>query len=179
MQIEKLGKHNFASKSLKSRRSFPDKTCNALFSLLSLRDSVIGASNCRIGEYAKASDSLLTVLPTNSKLVAEVLVPAPAAGLVSKGQQAILRFDILPHDNSGSIRGVVSEITTTSVEGQPSANETQAPQGAFRAIISLDDQEIDLGGRKIKLQSGMLVSADIVLERRKAISWLLDSFHAN
>ena len=146
------------------------------YSLLSPRDGVVAASSCRVGEHAKASDILLTVLPTDSELVAEVLIPPAAVGLVSEGQQAILRFDVLPYENTGIAHGVVTEITTTSVRAKENAQSIETTEGAFRAIISIENQELDWNGHMIKLQSGMLVSADIILEKRKAISWLWEPF---
>jgi len=43
----------------------------------------------------------------------------------------------------------------------------------YRVIASLERQEIDVNGRPVALQPDMLLKADIILERRTLIDWLL------
>ena len=45
---------------------------------------------------------------------------------------------------------------------------------AYRITAALDRPDIDAYGKKIPLQADMLLRADIILERRSLISWLLD-----
>ena len=43
----------------------------------------------------------------------------------------------------------------------------------YRVIASLERQEIDVNGKPVALQPDMLLKADIILERRSLIDWLL------
>jgi membrane fusion protein len=45
---------------------------------------------------------------------------------------------------------------------------------AYRITVALDRPDIDAYGKKIPLQADMLLRADIILEKRSLISWLLD-----
>ena len=44
----------------------------------------------------------------------------------------------------------------------------------YRVQVALDQQEIRAYGTTVPLQSGMLLNADIVLEQRSLLSWLLE-----
>lgn len=44
----------------------------------------------------------------------------------------------------------------------------------YRVEVALGQQNIRAYGNNIPLQSGMLLSADIVLEQRSLISWLFE-----
>ena len=43
----------------------------------------------------------------------------------------------------------------------------------YRVIASLERQDIDANGKAVALQPDMLLRADIILERRSLIDWLL------
>ena len=47
-------------------------------------------------------------------------------------------------------------------------------EAAYRVIASLDRQDVDAYGKKLQLQAGMLLKADIILEKRSLMNWLLD-----
>ena len=45
---------------------------------------------------------------------------------------------------------------------------------AYKVVAVLDRPDVDANGQKIPLQAGMLLRADILLERRELVRWLLD-----
>jgi membrane fusion protein len=57
-------------------------------------------------------------------------------------------------------------------------NDISAPvtlsEPAYKAVVALDRQDIIANGRSTPLQVDMLLKADIVLEKRPLIVWLLD-----
>jgi membrane fusion protein len=44
--------------------------------------------------------------------------------------------------------------------------------------VRLDRQTVDAFGRQVALQPDMMVQADIVLERRSLMEWLLEPLHS-
>jgi membrane fusion protein len=44
----------------------------------------------------------------------------------------------------------------------------------YKAIAALDRDDVDANGRKAVLQSGMLLKAEIILDRRSLADWILD-----
>ena len=48
------------------------------------------------------------------------------------------------------------------------------PGPAYRAIVELERPDIEAYGRRVPLQPDMLLRADIILERRTLVEWILD-----
>jgi membrane fusion protein len=44
----------------------------------------------------------------------------------------------------------------------------------YKVTAALDRPDVDAYGKKMPLQAGMLLKADIVLERRSLLHWVLD-----
>jgi membrane fusion protein len=47
---------------------------------------------------------------------------------------------------------------------------------AYKVTVILDRQDITAHGQRIPLQPDMLLKADVLLDRRPLLSWLLDPF---
>jgi membrane fusion protein len=47
---------------------------------------------------------------------------------------------------------------------------------AYKVVAALDRPDVDANGQRVSLQAGMLLQADILLEKRELIRWLLDPF---
>jgi hypothetical protein len=45
---------------------------------------------------------------------------------------------------------------------------------AYKAIATLDRLDVDVDGRRIPLQADMLLTADVILEKRSIMAWLVD-----
>jgi membrane fusion protein len=48
----------------------------------------------------------------------------------------------------------------------------------YRVEVTLDRQSVDAFGDRLSLQPGMTLRANIVLERRSFLDWLLSPLHA-
>ncbi|GHG76419.1 toxin secretion, membrane fusion protein [Alishewanella longhuensis] len=126
------------------------------------------------GQNIHSSQPLLTILPANAQLQAILLVPTRAYGFVSPGQRTRLRFDAFPYQRFGLYEGEVLKTGQAIIL----PNEVDMPiaiqEPVYRVAVALDAQEIRAYGTTFPLQSGMLLSADIVLEQRSLLSWLLE-----
>lgn len=126
------------------------------------------------GQNTQSTQPLLTILPENAQLQAILLVPTRAYGFVSPGQRTRLRFDAFPYQRFGLYEGQVLKTGQAIIL----PNEVEMPiaiqEPVYRVAVSLDAQEIRAYGNSVPLQSGMLLSADIVLEQRSLLSWLLE-----
>jgi membrane fusion protein len=45
---------------------------------------------------------------------------------------------------------------------------------AYRIIVELEKQTVTAGDQKVGLKSGMLVNADILLDKRTLLEWLFE-----
>ncbi len=126
------------------------------------------------GNSIHSGMSLMTVMPAQAELRAVLLVPTRAYGFVQTGQFARLRFDAFPYQRFGSYQGQV--IKTAQAIVLP--NEVDMPvtvqEPVYRVEVQLESQQIRAFNNDVPLQSGMLLSADIVLEQRSLLAWLFE-----
>lgn len=126
------------------------------------------------GQRVDPSRPLLVLLPREAKLQAEVFVPSRAIAFIERGQPVKLRFDALPYQKFGAATGRVSQVSQTTF----APNEVSAPlkieEPVYRVVIDLERQGMPAFGKEIALQAGMELSADIVLENRQLVEWLLE-----
>jgi membrane fusion protein len=133
--------------------------------------SVLGA----LGRTADPKIPLLSIVPTDSHLEAELYVPARAIGFVAKGQHVRLLYDAFPFQRFGTYGGTVESVTTTMlVPGEMPEPVAELKEPAYRVKVALDRQTVDAFGHEVELQPDMSLRADIILERRTLLEWLLE-----
>ncbi|TDF39684.1 HlyD family efflux transporter periplasmic adaptor subunit [Alteromonadaceae bacterium M269] len=130
------------------------------------------------GETLVQTKPLLNILPEGAQLVAELLLPTRSAGFVQHGDIARLRFDAFPYQRFGFIGSQITRIDQALI----SPNEVILPinlqESVYRLRATLEYQQIEAYGKSFDLKSGMLFEADIMLERRSLIKWLLDPIYS-
>jgi membrane fusion protein len=124
------------------------------------------------------SKPLLHILPEGSELIAELLLPTRSAGFVQLGNNTRLRFDAFPYQRFGFIKSEIIRIDQTLI----SPNEVQLPialqEPVYRLRAKLNQQQVQAFGKAFDLKSGMLFEADIMLEQRTLIEWLLEPIYS-
>ncbi|MCC5827195.1 HlyD family efflux transporter periplasmic adaptor subunit [Alkalimonas sp.] len=127
-----------------------------------------------IGTSLNSQLPFLTILPENAKLTAVLLVPTRAYGFVQPGQHTRIRFDAFPYQRFGLYEGEVIRTAQAIVLPGEVDMPVAVQEPVYRVEVALAAQEIRAYGNSVPLQSGMLLSADIVLEQRSLISWLFE-----
>tara|TARA_R110002012_G_scaffold267048_2_gene450668 strand:+ start:62 stop:1318 length:1257 start_codon:yes stop_codon:yes gene_type:complete len=124
------------------------------------------------------SKPLLHILPEGSELIAELLLPTRSAGFVQLGNNTRLRFDAFPYQRFGFIKSEITRIDQALI----SPNEIQLPislqEPVYRLRAKLNQQQMKAFGKAFDLKSGMLFEADIMLEQRTLIEWLLEPIYS-
>ena len=124
------------------------------------------------GYVAKSSQPVLKIVPTNN-LLAKVEIDSRQIGFVQVGKQAEISIDSFPASDFGAIEGVVTSIGSDALSPNPS----QGKGYRFPANISLNDQYLEIkNGKKLPLQAGMSLSANIKLRKVTYIQLLLNKF---
>jgi len=124
------------------------------------------------------SKPLLHILPEGSELIAELLLPTRSAGFIQVGNNTRLRFDAFPYQRFGFIESEITRIDQALI----SPNEIQLPislqEPVYRLRAKLNQQQMKAFGKAFDLKSGMLFEADIMLEQRTLIEWLLEPIYS-
>jgi membrane fusion protein len=128
----------------------------------------------RVGETATPANAVLTIVPVRTPLVARLLIPTRAIGFVAAGQTVRLRFDAFPYQHFGTLPGRLDHVADTVLFHGDSLGPLPVAQPAYPATVILAAQAIDANGRRLPLQSGMQLEADILLEKRSILAWLAE-----
>ena len=127
------------------------------------------------GRAVTSGQAIAVLLPEGDTIIAELFVPTRAAGFIRRG----LAYDAFPHQRFGVGLGEIVQVSRTVLapdEASISGISLQEP--VFRVKVRLRQQQIQAYGQEIVLQPGLLLRADIILERRSLIEWLFDPIFA-
>lgn len=137
----------------------------------------------RVGQPVDASRPLVSIVPADSPLQAQLYAPSRAVGFVSPGDEVRLRYRAYPYQKFGHYRGSVATVSRKPL----SPMELPAMQGAtpgmnreplYQIVVSLDAQSVAIEGRQHELKAGMLVEADILRETRRLYEWVLEPLYS-
>lgn len=117
------------------------------------------------GGVVEAAKPIMTVVPSDGRLIAEVKLLNRDAGFVSAGQPVSVKLDAFPFARYGMVPGKVLSISPDAVE-----DEKMGPVYIVR--VALDRTTVDRGDRVVHLAPGMTATADIVTGRRSFLSYL-------
>jgi multidrug resistance efflux pump len=126
-----------------------------------------------VGFVANSTQKLLQIVPKEN-LSAEVFITNKDIGFVKKGMNVDVRIDSFPFSEFGDIKGKVTKIASDALP--PDQNHQFY---RFPATVKLDKQHLNLANqdRKISLQSGMSITANIkVREERTVMSLFTEMF---
>lgn len=126
------------------------------------------------GQSVAADSTLATVLPKGSGMHVELLVPTRAIGFVRPGQEVVLRYEAFPYERFGQYRGVITDVSRSVWTQGEHVGPLVAKEPAYRIDVKLDRQTVSALGQDYALRAGMLVSADLLLERRTLLEWIFE-----
>ncbi|HTS84934.1 MAG TPA: HlyD family efflux transporter periplasmic adaptor subunit [Usitatibacter sp.] len=126
------------------------------------------------GQSAAADTTLATVLPRGSGLHVELLVPTRAIGFVKNGNEVVLRYEAFPYERFGQYHGTVTDIGRNVWTQGEHVGPLTAKEPVYRIDVKLDKQVVSALGTDYALRPGMLVSADLLLEKRTLIEWIFE-----
>ena len=127
-----------------------------------------------VGMAVSASQTLLAVVPSNSRLQAELLIPTRAAGFVRAGQQVRFRYDAFPYQKFGLFEGTIKSVSHAVLTPDDQNGPMHLSVPAYKAIAILNSQMIEIDGSGFGLQPGLLLQADIIGERRTLMEWFFE-----
>jgi membrane fusion protein len=127
-----------------------------------------------VGDTAQPQRVQLEIIPDGSPLQAELLIPTRAAGFVRVGEQVRFLYDAFPYQNFGAYTGRLTELSDTVLTKADAAGPITPEEPVYKAVATLDRPDVDAKGQKVPLQAGMLLKAELILDRRSLASWILD-----
>lgn len=135
---------------------------------------VVATQMAKPGQAIQGGQPLLSVVPGDGRLEAELLVPSRAVGFVAPGDTVLLRYQAFPYQKFGHQQGRLSQVSRGVLVGSASGPLIgNAGQGepCYRVTVALGRQSVMAYGKPQMLKPGMLLQADIIGERRRLIEW--------
>lgn len=138
-----------------------------------------------IGQTVDSSRPLLSIVPADAPLQAELYAPSKSIGFIKPGDLVLIRYQAYPYQKFGQYQGRVRSISRTSVPFAELASMAGAVPGLakdgeqlYRLQISLDKQMVTAYGQPRPLQSGMLLDADVLQDTRRLYEWVLEPLYS-
>ncbi|AZE23704.1 HlyD family secretion protein [Pseudomonas chlororaphis subsp. aureofaciens] len=138
-----------------------------------------------IGQTVDSSRPLLSIVPADAPLQAELYAPSKSIGFIKPGDSVLIRYQAYPYQKFGQYQGRVRSISRTSVPFAELASMAGAVPGLakdgeqlYRLQISLDKQMVTAYGQPRPLQSGMLLDADVLQDTRRLYEWVLEPLYS-
>jgi hemolysin D len=140
-----------------------------------------------VGGVVTPAQSLLVVVPSDSRLEIEAIVSNRDIGFVHAGQEAEIKIDTFNFTRYGLLHGQVLGVSQDAVirdrkedrsneRGQGTQNNSSEPQGQelnYTARISLDRTQMQIDDRMVNLSPGMATTVEIKTGSRTILSYLL------
>ncbi|WP_412500293.1 HlyD family secretion protein [Shewanella chilikensis] len=156
-----------------------DETQNGYeFSIIAKEAGVVTSIAVKEGEFLPTNRPLLSIIPEGAQLVAELLLPTRSAGFIKLRDEARLRFDAFPYQKFGFMAATVSRIDKSLLLQGEADIPVQLDEPVYRVQTTLSQQIINAYGEEFALKPGMLLEADIILDKRSLLDWLLDPIYS-
>ncbi|GAA4815356.1 HlyD family efflux transporter periplasmic adaptor subunit [Sphingosinicella ginsenosidimutans] len=138
----------------------------------------VAAVQTALGRTAETSVPLMEIVPDGSTLHADIYAPTRAIGFVRPGQEVRLLYDAFPYQRFGSFGGRIARVSRTVIDPRQLAAPLDIQEAVYRIEVTPETQGIDAFGRREPLQPGMTLTANIILDRRSFLDWLLEPLNA-
>lgn len=135
---------------------------------------VIAAVEVDAGNSVAPQQLLMTLVPENMSLAAEIYVPSKAAGFVQRGQSVRIAYDAFPQQKFGTFEGRVDRVSDFVLLPDEIPQTFPLLEATYKVRIEINDSAIPTSIGTIGLRPGMLLAAEIILERRNLVDWLLE-----
>ncbi|GJD79478.1 HlyD family secretion protein [Methylobacterium gregans] len=140
------------------------------------------------GASVSADQVLAIVGDSSAEPVIVLEVPARAIGLAKVGQDVVIKYDAFPFKTFGIAHGTITQIAGTPLRapavamadaGEAVFDPTSLTrQSTYRIDVRPDSRTIRAYGVDEPIRIGSTLSADIVVEKRRLIDWMLDPIRA-
>ena len=155
------------------------------FGLLELRAPQSGLvkdlATHTVGTVTSPGTILMTLVPQNEDMLAEVWVSNQDVGFVRPGQDVKIKLTAFTFQKYGMLEGKVRQVSADATEAPSPNTRSDAltgrdrPMGplTYRASVTLKTQSLTADGEKYALAPGMQVAAEINLGTRTVLEYVL------
>jgi HlyD family secretion protein len=133
---------------------------------------VLDVARKSVGSIIGAGETLVTIAPSTSKLVADITIGSGDIGYIRSGEDVVVKVDAFPYQRHGYLKGKLTFVSEESFKN--GADAALAAGGAVhRGRVELDSTELKNLPNGAGLIPGMTLSAEIKVGSRRAITFFI------
>ena len=121
---------------------------------------------------------LLTIVPEGAAMQASLYAPSRAIGMAKVGQEVRLMYDAFPYQRFGTSAGRIIRISRSVLAPDEVDAPVKLQDPVYEIRVALDRQQVEAFGESLPLQPGMTLTADVILDRRSFLDWVLEPLRA-
>ena len=141
-----------------------------------------------VGSVARGAEALVTIVPSRTKLIAEIMIASSDMGYVKAGDTAAIKVDAFPYSKHGMLDGrllsvsedtaISANLTTGPNAGGAGGNQESSASGKggsafYRGWIELHSTKLENLPKGGRLIPGMTLSAEIKVGTRSIIAYFI------
>jgi membrane fusion protein len=136
------------------------------------------------GQMVATGARMVTIIPSDNKMRAELLAPSTSIGFIRPGERVLLRYSAFPYQKFGEYEGTVTEVSQAALgpEELRSLVPVMPPSSRsntfyYRVIVTPDRQDVMAYNQSKPLQASMQVDASVLLDERPIYQWILEPLY--
>lgn len=118
------------------------------------------------GAVLNEGNMLMSIVPIDDVLKAEVLLKNNDIGYIDIGQKVKLKIETFPFQKYGLLEGVIEKISPDSIE------DKETRQNLYKVIVKTQKNYLERDNKKYYIKPGMVVNADILTSKRSIFEYL-------
>ncbi len=138
----------------------------------------VTATLVELGQIVAPNAPLVSILPTDATLEAQLYLPSKAIGFIELGQTVQLRYEAYPYQKFGQYEGKVREISRTALSAEELKLHTVSKEALYLVKVVLKTQQVMAYGKPTALQDGMQLEADVLIDTRRLYEWVLEPLYS-
>ncbi|HEY5137749.1 MAG TPA: HlyD family efflux transporter periplasmic adaptor subunit, partial [Methylococcales bacterium] len=157
---------------IQSRLKTAEQRLNRRFIYAPISGTVSSLKN-KVGEVIQPGDTIAELAPQKVPLELEARLPNREAGFARVGMPVNIKLDAYPYQEFGMLSGRVQSISPDAQIDEKYEKYEKLGE-VYKLKIKLDRSYIISDGRPIPLKVGQTANAEIVIRKRRIISFLFD-----
>jgi membrane fusion protein len=164
-----------------SSQELAESEAKRSFAITAPESGIVTAIAVERGQVVEPGRPMMSLVPANARLRAELYIPSRAIGFIRTGSPVLLRYQAFPFQKFGHGRGQVSTVSKTALPiGELNALAASGGSGEplYKITVDLTAQNMKAYGKAEPLQAGMLLEADVLQDTRRLYEWVLEPLYS-
>lgn len=150
--------------------------------ILSPSDGTISSMPISKGQRVAAGQTISSIVPSETSLETVLLVPTSAIGFIREGLVVQLHYSAFPYEKFGVQTGRIYKVSSSTISPTDFSERFGASPPTdpmYIVYVRIPRQTISVYGKDVPLNAGTAVDADVLLDKRRIIEWIVEPLLAS